>query len=486
VVSDATTVQVQLPVFGQMVFEAYVPLICHHFDLAVVRLVDPPSFREALEKQGMVLEPVPIVNMSISLGLEVAAVGFPLGTTSLKLSRGIISGTEHVNGGFCYQSTAPISPGSSGGPLFALDRDGKKRGVVGVNFATSSKGNAQNANYVVPTLHMRQILSELRTQEANKSADSKSHAQMLVAPLQDIEVEANEALYSTAHGCDSGVYLSRILPKSVLVTADPPVEPRSFITNVDGIELDSYGMGSVPGFSGEQSPFGQLLVMLRTSIDDIINVTSCKDGALTTHALSMRQRPEHFMGVREIQEPHFQEEALDYESFAGVTVMQMNLNHVAMLASRGATSLGRWLLPENQVEPRLMVSHVTPGTYASRVLAEGMVVAKVNGHEVSTLADFRSAFDSNSTSWVLETDREVLYHVDFEKMLTEQLMAGTSPQGRYLLRPALLSAAAARNLVDIQKPAMIQIDKGAVHERHAERSSHDASSRRNFLAVALP
>merc|ERR1719259_1528262 len=134
----------------------------------------------------------------------------------------------------------------------------------------------------------------------------------------------------------------------------------------------------------------------------------------------MRQRPEHLMRVREIQEPHFQEEALDYETFAGVTVMQMSLNHVALLASRGLTPLGRWLLPENQVEPRLMVSHVTPGTYASRVLTEGMVVAKVNGHDVSNLADFRSSFDSDSTSWMLETDRGVLYHVDFKKMLEDQ------------------------------------------------------------------
>merc|ERR1712135_167722 len=117
-----------------------------------------------------------------------------------------------------------------------------------------------------------------------------------------------------------------------------------------------------------------------------------------------------------------------------------------------------------------MVSHVTPGTYASRVLTEGMVVAKVNGHDVSNLADFRSSFDSNSTSWMLETDRGVLYHVDFEKMLTEQLLA----------------AAAARNLVEIQKPAMIQIANGTVHERHDASSGREATSRRKFLEVALP
>ena len=31
------------------------------------------------------------------------------------------------------------------------------------------------------------------------------------------------------------------------------------VCQVDDIELDSYGMGSVPGFSGEQSPFGHFV-----------------------------------------------------------------------------------------------------------------------------------------------------------------------------------------------------------------------------------
>ena len=64
-----------------------------------------------------------------------------------------------------YQSTAPISPGNSGGPLLVFrsdslvrsanfDAEGRKPTldtVVGVNFASSASKSAQNLNYAVPT-----------------------------------------------------------------------------------------------------------------------------------------------------------------------------------------------------------------------------------------------------------------------------------------------------------------------------------------------
>jgi hypothetical protein len=44
VVRDAHDVQVQLPAIGQQSFEAFVPVICDDFDLAVVQLVEPTKF----------------------------------------------------------------------------------------------------------------------------------------------------------------------------------------------------------------------------------------------------------------------------------------------------------------------------------------------------------------------------------------------------------------------------------------------------------
>ena len=70
-----------------------------------------------------------------------------------------------VEDNMVYQSTAPISPGNSGGPLLVFrsdslvrsanfDAEGRKPTldtVVGVNFASSASKSAQNLNYAVPT-----------------------------------------------------------------------------------------------------------------------------------------------------------------------------------------------------------------------------------------------------------------------------------------------------------------------------------------------
>ena len=69
------------------------------------------------------------------------------------------------------------------------------------------------------------------------------------------------------------------------------------MTQVDNIELESFGLENVK-FPGERSSFNQLLVMLKSSINEIITVTSCSRGAITRHVPSMQPRPEHLMGVR--------------------------------------------------------------------------------------------------------------------------------------------------------------------------------------------
>jgi hypothetical protein len=180
VVRDAHDVQVQLPAIGQQSFEAFVPVICDDFDLAVVQLVEPTKFLEALkkaraDKELKDLQAFPVLpKRKWSLGEEVASVGFPLGSTSLKLSRGVISGTEEVGDFICYQTTAPISPGSSGGPLFGLDSKGELQ-VVGATFASAASRGAQNTNYVVPTIAISQVLEEYK-EERKKAEAAKAEA----------------------------------------------------------------------------------------------------------------------------------------------------------------------------------------------------------------------------------------------------------------------------------------------------------------------
>merc|ERR1719421_988329 len=142
----------QLPDLGQTYFDAYVPIICHEFDLAIVQLAKPKEFEAALKAHDPPLElrPLKIERVPVKMGTEVAAIGFPMGSRTLKLSRGIIAGIETLDGAIYLQTTASISPGNSGGPLITPDG----RQVIGVTTSTSSSNRAQNINYVMPSLHI--------------------------------------------------------------------------------------------------------------------------------------------------------------------------------------------------------------------------------------------------------------------------------------------------------------------------------------------
>jgi S1-C subfamily serine protease len=513
VVQDAHALQVQLPAIGQTFFEAFVPLICKKFDLAVLQLKQPHKLREALVQNNGTMNALHVRPSKVSLGLEVAAVGFPLGSSSLKLSRGIISGTEMVDGTICFQTTAAISPGSSGGPLFALGLESgnstqvEDLHIIGVNFASSVSEGAQNINYVVPAIHVVQVLEEFhrvstnvsnpatfgssvdtdsttvlpsdastegalanenqtnlirshqpssvqsehdphRRQDARTPENKYPHIQLRIAPIDAISIEASDALYNTSGGCTSGVFVSRILPTSALHFAEPPIPERSFLISVDNVTLDSFGMGRTADFLGDPTSF-ESLMMLKEKVDDPVSLMVCQQGLQTNHVVSIRWRPEYAVGVHDVEEPRFEERALEFDFFAGVTLMQMTLNHIAELLKDGhAQTLTRWMLPENQHMPRLLITHVEEGTYASRVLSPGMVVQKINEKNVSTLADLRKDFCPEGIAWTLETDHGVFFSVKFKDALSDQVSnAALYPGSHHLLSPAPLRAAKELNLL---------------------------------------
>jgi len=78
------------------------------------------------------------------IGDKVIAIGNPKGLEG-SVSEGIISGLRPVDDFKVYQITAPISPGSSGGPLF--DQDGN---VIGITTASITDG--QNLNFAIPVV----------------------------------------------------------------------------------------------------------------------------------------------------------------------------------------------------------------------------------------------------------------------------------------------------------------------------------------------
>ena len=88
--------------------------------------------------------------LSVRQGDPVYAVGAPRGL-ELSITNGIVSGFRHIDEEFMIQNTAPIAPGSSGGPLF----DGEGR-VIGVT--TSLLTDSPGIYFSVGVEHVRRLL----------------------------------------------------------------------------------------------------------------------------------------------------------------------------------------------------------------------------------------------------------------------------------------------------------------------------------------
>lgn len=100
---------------------------------------------------------------AVQVGESVYAVGNPQGLEGT-FSHGIVSSIRDVGTDKLLQITAPISPGSSGGPVL-----NSKAEVIGVSVATFRSG--QNLNFAIPSNYLKTLLA--KTGPAKPLAEAK-------------------------------------------------------------------------------------------------------------------------------------------------------------------------------------------------------------------------------------------------------------------------------------------------------------------------
>jgi S1-C subfamily serine protease len=108
----------------------------------------------------------------------VFVVGNPRGLEGT-FSQGMVSSIRGLDSGTLLQITAPISAGSSGGPV--LDVLGN---VIGVAVATIREG--QNLNFAVPTNYLAALVDRIGVVQPlasnAKSRGTGDHRNLLIAP----------------------------------------------------------------------------------------------------------------------------------------------------------------------------------------------------------------------------------------------------------------------------------------------------------------
>ena len=102
-----------------------------------------------LLKSSSIGKPLKLATRTPEIGEDIVAIGNPKGLEGT-LSKGIVSGLRKPKNATYYQITAPISPGSSGGPVISGDGE-----VLGISTFYLTDG--QNLNFAIPSNYISKL-----------------------------------------------------------------------------------------------------------------------------------------------------------------------------------------------------------------------------------------------------------------------------------------------------------------------------------------
>jgi len=360
VVNQAESVWIQIPSLGKRIIDVEVIGISPERDLALLRVT--PDMLEVIRTE---LGSVPYLSFGdsdlVRRSDEVLALGYPLGQQSFKSTTGVISGREH----HLIQISAPINPGSSGGPLLNI-----KGEVVGIN--SSGIVEAQNVGYAIPINDLKIVLPDLYK------------VKILRKPFMGVLFNnGTEALTEyLGNPQPGGCYVVEVVKGSTLDKAG--IQRGDMIYEINGHQVDIFGEMSVPWSEDKVSITDYAS---RLSIGEDLNLIVYRNGK--RKELSVKFTPAVLPAIRRIYPGY---EAIDYEIFAGMIVMELTLNHIQLLGDH-ASGLSKYAELKNQSEQALIITHIFPNSqlFRSRTLSLGTTINEVNGMKVKTLDDFRKA-----------------------------------------------------------------------------------------------
>ncbi|MCK4651383.1 trypsin-like peptidase domain-containing protein [Candidatus Babeliales bacterium] len=384
VVSQASSVKIQIPSFGREQFDVDIIGVCPDRDLALLKLTD-----ESLERIKKDIGKIPYLEFGnsdlILRTQEILALGYPLGQERLKSTLGIVSGRERA--GF-IQITAPLNPGNSGGP--SLDSEGK---IVGINFAGVLE--AQNIGYIIPINEVKSAIKDLYK------------VKLLRKPILGciFTVATSDMVKYFGNPLRGGWYIAKVFENTTLEKVG--VKENDMLYEVNGYKLDLYGDLSVPWSDDKIS----LLDFLnRFTVGDDIHFVIYRKGKRKDFRFKLDNK--YLPPIRKIY-PEWEPEAIDYEIIGGMVVMSLTLNHVAILLSK-APSMTKYLRLEEQHEPVILVTHIFPNSqaYKSRILTPSAIIDEVNDKKISTLDDFRQAVkEGKKTGFITIKTKDKMFGV---------------------------------------------------------------------------
>lgn len=397
VVSQSTSIVIQIPTLGKEQFDVEIVGVCPDKDIALLKLTDA-SCQKVVQLLGKIYflkigDSDPVLRQE-----EVVALGYPLGQDVLKSTQGIISGRQNLAGESFVQITAALNPGNSGGPTL-----NKNSEVIGINTAVIPE--AQNIGYIIPISDVKSIIEDLH------------HIRLLRRPLLGCELNyaTEDMLAYLKNPPPGGLYITRVYHNTLFEQAG--IKAGDMLYQINGFVLDMYGEVSVD-WSEDKLFFTTLLDRFR--IGQTIDTILYRNGERVVAKVPFELQD--LLPVRVVY-PDF--EKLDMETFGGMVAMQMTINHVMMFLEVNPFLI-HYRKREFQDEPRLIVTTIFPNSQAlkTRTLFPGDVLDEINGIKVRTLEDFRKALQGQKEFVTVKTENRKFIVLSIGKISEDMRKAG--------------------------------------------------------------
>ncbi|MGB1011380.1 MAG: S1C family serine protease [Thiolinea sp.] len=376
VAADATFIELQR--HGETKrHEAEVLYISHEADLALLRTKETGLYKDV---KPLELGELPETQQ------EVEVYGFPIGGTTLSVTRGVVSRIEkqnyaHTNENLiAVQVDAAINFGNSGGPVIS---NGK---VVGV--AMQSGFFTENIGYMIPTPILRHFLKDVE----DGKQDGFGFPGFLVQSLENPAMRRKYGLDEE----QTGILVHKVYTNA---PSENIMKVGDIITNIDGYAIENNG--TVEFRPGEYIDYTHYIDLHQ--LGEQLKLDVIRDGKKMNVAITLDKPGKDYLLIK----PNQYDKQPTYFIYGGFVFMPLNQDVLDSMDPVPSSLAAMAMDPpgKSRREVVIMTKVLPADINKDHHHDKGLVIDTINGEH---FADFNEFFDklqaSDSDFIVLEAD----------------------------------------------------------------------------------
>jgi S1-C subfamily serine protease len=347
------------------------------------------------------------------IGSDMIAVGYPLESTTPKITKGSISGREN----YLIQTDTTINEGNSGGALLNSSYE-----VIGINGSKMTGETIEGVGYSIPINLFKNVkddMTDIGILEKYISKNMSKNKEVLTIYAPNLYCKFQSLDRFTSHlichnyykvnrfdkdkNIIEGCMVSLLYKKSPLSTCPLPMKVMDILMEFDGKKIDMFGDIESDDMGELNSRLNINDYVLRCKIDVPIRIKFFSAEKQSIVETSIMFKNHYFFSVRKL----FHSKKVDSITIDGIVISELTLDHViAIINERYSTSIINkanmysFMLSENREEPKIFISRVLPqsDSIINKNLknSEFCVIRRVNGEYVSTIEQFKNACEKYS------------------------------------------------------------------------------------------